>query len=189
MRQMSLIAAVTGALLVMLTSHTATAQSDTAVGVRNAVAQPGEPITTMRRWKIKKGGFPEFLAASQQGVWPFFEKIGARVVGMWQVINVQPDDSAGGMDNAGYTQAADNGLEYDEVILVTRYASVEHWQATRHAVRLGGNGPDYDALMDALEVRRGLTIETNLTFLQGFSGPNGPYFLPGTGETFKPLSP
>lgn len=158
------------------------------VAVRNAVAQSGEPVTTMRRWKIKKGGFDEFLAASQQGVWPYFEKIGARVVGMWQVMTVEPADEAGGMSNAGYVVRAENGKDYDEVILVTRYASLDHWQATRHAASLGGNGPDYEALMQALAVRRSLTIDTELTFLSGFNGPNGPYYLPGTGEVFKPVS-
>ena len=29
--------------------------------VRNLVAQPGEEITTIRYWKIKKGAFPQFL--------------------------------------------------------------------------------------------------------------------------------
>src|SRR5690348_17242007 len=54
--------------------------------VRNLTAQPGEEITTIRYWKIKKGAYPQFLAASQKGIWPFFEKIGARIVGMWLVI-------------------------------------------------------------------------------------------------------
>jgi hypothetical protein len=54
--------------------------------VRNLAAQPGEEIVTIRYWKIKKGTFPQFLEASKRGIWPFFEKIGARIVGMWQVI-------------------------------------------------------------------------------------------------------
>ena len=164
------------------------AQTEDTYAVRNDVAQLGTPVTTMRRWKIKKGGFDEFLQASQQGVWPYFEKIGARVVGMWQVMNVRPDDSSGGMANSGYVTEADNGLPYDEVVLVTRYASLAHWQATRHAQQLGGNGPDYEALRAALAVRRELTIETTLTFLQGFNGPNGPYYLPGTQERFVPAT-
>lgn len=162
-------------------------QAQDQAPVRNQVAETaGTPITTMRHWKIKKGSFPLFLHASQTGVWPYFEKIGAWVVGMWQVINVKPDDKAGGMENSGFTVHQDNGLEYDEAILVTRYASVQHWQATRDAVALGGNGPDYQALAAALRTRRELTLETSVTFLQGCRGPNGPYFLPGTGEQFEP---
>ncbi len=169
-------------LLVLLFSLSGinASRAEEPVEVRNQIAQTdGTPITTMRHWKIKKGSFPQFLRASQTGVWPYFEKIGARVVGMWQVINVKPDDEDGGMENSGFTVHADNGLEYDEAILVTRYASVEHWQATRNAVQMGGNGPDYDALVKALNIRRELTLETSLQFLQGFNGPNGPYFLPG----------
>ena len=175
------------AWIVLFAADKAQAQDQTPVPVRNQVAETaGTPITTMRHWKIKKGSFPQFLRASQTGVWPYFEKIGARVVGMWQVINVKPDDKTGGMENSGFTLHQDNGLEYDEAILVTRYASVEHWQATRDAVSLGGNGPDYAALVAALSTRRELTLETSVTFLQGYNGPNGPYFLPGTGEQFLP---
>lgn len=142
--------------------------------VRNLAARPGEEIVTIRYWKIKKGTFPQFLEASRTGVWPFFEKIGARVVGMWQVI--PPPD--------GKEASAD----YDEVYLTTRYASLEHWAATRDAAAMGGDGPDYAALQNALAVRRSLTIETKVTYLKGATGPLGPVFLPGTGEKFGPAS-
>jgi hypothetical protein len=171
--------------LVMLAGSTLTAEEQRAVAVRNERAQSGTPITTMRHWRVRKGSFPQFLKVSQEGVWPYFEKIGARVVGMWQVMNVTLDDQAGGLENSGYQVMRDNGKGYDEVVLVTRYASLDHWQATRNAVSLGGNGPDYDALIEALAVRRELTIETSLTFLQGFNGPNDPYYLPGTDEQFS----
>ena len=48
--------------------------------VRNLTAQPGDEIVTIRYWKIKKGTFPQFLEASEKGIWPFFEKIGALAV-------------------------------------------------------------------------------------------------------------
>lgn len=143
--------------------------------VRNRATDPAqigaEGIVTLRYWKIRKGTFPQFLAASEQGVWPYFEKIGSRVIGMWQVLPAPGEEEA--------------SPDYDEVYLATRYASVEHWAATRDAVSLGGDGPDYQALQDALAVRRDLTIETSLTFLNGATGPMGPYFLPGTQETFQ----
>jgi hypothetical protein len=142
--------------------------------VRNLAAQPGEEIVTIRYWKIRKGGFPQFLEASQTGVWPFFEKIGARIVGMWQVIP-SPD---------GPPDSSNASPDYDEVYLTTRYASLEHWAATRDAAALGGDGPDYAALQAALAVRRSLTLETKVTFLKGATGPLGPVFLPGTGEKF-----
>jgi hypothetical protein len=138
--------------------------------VRNLAAQPGEEIVTIRYWKIRKGSFPQFLEASQKGVWPFFEKIGARIVGMWQVVpgpNQQPASP-----------------DYDEVYLTTRYASLEHWAATRDAAALGGDGPDYAALQAALAVRQSLSIESRVTFMKGATGPLGPVFMPGTGEKF-----
>ncbi len=139
---------------------------------RNLTAQPAEEIVTLRYWKIKKGTFPQFLEASQTGVWPFFEKIGARVIGMWQVIPGpnQPPASA----------------DYDEVYLTTRYASLEHWAATRDAAAMGGDGPDYAAMQAALALRQSLSIETSVTFLKGMIGPPPPVFLPGTGERFVP---
>jgi hypothetical protein len=141
--------------------------------VRNQAALKGEEIVTIRYFKIRKGSFPQFLAASQNGVWPYFEKIGARILGMWQVI---PDPEGAGV-------AAD----YDEAYLVTRYASLEHWAATRNAASLGGDGPDYAALQAALATRQSLTLETKVTYLKGAVGPLGPIFLPPTGEKFTPL--
>lgn len=177
-------------LVMMFAANNLVAQEQLReVAVRNEQAQSGQPITTMRHWKIRKGGFPQFLKVSQEGVWPYFEKIGARVVGMWQVMNVTPDDRAGGLENSGYQKSSDNGKDYDEVVLVTRYASLDHWQATRNAVSMGGNGPDFAALRQALAVRSELTIATTLTFLEGFNGPNTPYYLPGTGEQFEKITP
>lgn len=140
--------------------------------VRNLSPQAGQEITTIRYWKIRKGGFPQFLEASQTGIWPFFEKIGARIVGMWKVIPAPG--------------AAEASPDYDEVYLTTRYASLEHWAATRDAASLGGDGPDYAALQAALAIRQSLTIETKVTFLQGVVGPLPPLFMPGTGEKFVP---
>ncbi len=138
--------------------------------VRNLAAQPGEEIVTIRYWKIRKGAFPQFLEASQTGVWPYFEKIGARIVGMWQVIP-PPDGKEASPD-------------YDEVYLTTRYASLDHWAATRDAAAMGGDGPDYAALQAGLKVRQSLTIETKVTFMKGATGPLGPVYMPGAGEKF-----
>lgn len=143
---------------------------ETRSPVRNVSPIPGEEITTIRYWKIKKGTYPQFLKASQDGVWPYFEKIGARIVGMWVVV-----PPPGGKEASP---------DYDEVYLTTRYASVDHWAATRDAAAMGGDGPDYAALQAALAVRQSLTIETKVTFLKGATGPLGPVYLPGTGEKF-----
>jgi hypothetical protein len=144
--------------------------------VRNDVAQPGEEIVTLRYFKIKKGTFPEFLKASQEGVWPYFEKIGSRVVGMWQVIHPPVD-------------TVKDSPDYDEVYLMTRYSSVEHWAATRDPQKLGGNGPDWDACKRALALRDSLTIESRVSFLKGDTRNSPPLFMPGLAETFAPAAP
>ncbi len=136
------------------------------ISVRNQVAQASNPIVTQRYFKIKKGSFPEFLKASQEGVWPYFEKIGSRVIGMWLV--TYPE--ATGMSEP---------KDYDEAILMTQYASVEHWQATRDMTSLGGNGPDWEKCQEAIAFRRTLTIETSLMFLSGSTWHNPPYYMPG----------
>jgi hypothetical protein len=154
------------------TPQVAVAPAGPASGpVRNLPHLEGAEIVTIRYWKIRKGGFPQFLEASKRDVWPFFEKMGARIVGMWRVI---PDPEGEGVSP-----------DYDEVYLMTRYASLEHWSATRDGARLGGDGPDFEAMQRGLAVRRNLTIETRVTYMQGETGPFGPYYLPPTGETFE----
>lgn len=143
--------------------------------VRNDVAQLADPIVTIRYFKIQKGAFPEFLKASREGVWPYFEKIGSRVVGMWQVIHPAIDGETVGTDSPGY----------DEVILMTQYASVDHWRASRDAIDHGGNGPDWDACANALEYRRSVTIETEVQFLKGETWENPPIFMPGLKEVYE----
>jgi len=146
--------------------------------VRNDVAQPGEEIVTLRYFKIKKGSFDEFLKVSVEGVWPYFEKLGSRVIGMWKVI------TPGGVDGAPQAESKD----YDEVYLSTRYASVEHWKASRDGVLHGGNGPDWLKCKAALDRRTSLTISSNVIFLKGSMAPGGPYFMPGLDENYEKKS-
>jgi hypothetical protein len=147
--------------------------SEAPRAVRNAAHQPGREVVTLRYFKIKPGTFPEFLAASRDGVWPYFEKIGARVLGMWRVI---PPPGA-------RAEARD----YDEVYLATRYASLEHWAATRDTVAHGGNGPDWQACERALDLRDSLTLASHVVFLEGELAPGGPYFMPGLAEKYEPV--
>jgi hypothetical protein len=139
--------------------------------VRNDAHRAGREVVTLRYFKIRAGTFPEFLAASRDGVWPYFEKIGARVIGMWRVI--PPPGAARGTS------------DYDEVYLATRYASVEHWAATRDTVAHGGNGPDWEACERALDYRESVTLESHVTFLEGELAPGGPYFMPGLPEKYE----
>jgi hypothetical protein len=148
------------------------------IPVRNDVAQTGDPIVTKRYFKIKKGSFPEFLEVSQQGVWPFFEKIGSRVIGMWQVIH--PAEA----DKASPAAAGDDNHDYDEVYLMTQYASVAHWKASRKMAEMGGNGPDWAKAREALALRASLTLATRLEFLRGSTWKNPPHYMPGLGERY-----
>ena len=143
--------------------------------VRNDVAQAGEEIVTLRYFRIKKGTFDEFLRISLEGVWPYFEKLGSRVIGMWKVI------TPAGIEGASSPEAKD----YDEVYLSTRYASFDHWKASRDAVLHGGNGPDWIKCQAALDRRNALTLSTNVIFLKGSMAPGGPYFMPGLDEVYE----
>jgi hypothetical protein len=145
--------------------------SDVPRPVRNEAHQPGREVVTLRYFKIKAGGFPEFLAASRDGVWPYFEKLGARVIGMWRVI--PPPGS----------QPEARG--FDEVYLATRYASVEHWAATRDTALHGGDGPDWEACERSLALRASLTVASHVVFLEGEMAPGGPYFMPGLPEKYE----
>jgi hypothetical protein len=142
--------------------------------VRNEAAQPGQEIITIRYFRIKKGTFDQFLKASQEDVWPYFDKIGARMIGMWKVFQAE-----------GVEDQAAPSKDYDEVYLSTRYASLDHWKATRNPTLLGGNGPDWEKCQRGLALRRSLTISTNLIFLQGAMATNAPLYMPGVNETYE----
>ena len=147
--------------------------------VRNDVAQPGREIITLRHFRIAKGTFDEFLTASAEGVWPYFEKLGARVIGMWKV-TVPAELSEDAPRTVG---------DFDEVYLATRYASFAHWKASRDTIKHGGNGPDWQKCKAALALRRRVTLATDVKFLEGRMAPNGPYFMPGLEERYDLAEP
>ena len=142
--------------------------------VRNDVAQPGREIATIRYFRIKKGTFDVFLKTSQEDIWPFFDKMGARVIGMWKVF-----------DPEGGEGPKRESKDYDEVYLAMRYASTEHWRATRDGAQLAGNGPDWERCQKGLALRQSLTLSQNVTFLEGALATNGPFFMPALKETYE----
>lgn len=156
-------------------SITSEASSDERLPVRNDVAQPGGEIVALRYWKIEKGAFDQFHDASVGGVWPYFEKIGARIIGQWKVVYPEEGDS-------------EESTDFDEVVMLTRYAGYAHWKATRQSSELGGNGPDYDKLVEALQLRRSLTLETSVEFLQGYMYQSPPKYMPGLEEQYRPTN-
>jgi hypothetical protein len=141
--------------------------------VRNDVAQSGEGIITIRYFRIKKGTFDRFVEA-RRDVEPYFEKIGARSIGVWKVIQVE-----------GVEGQAKPNNDYDEVYMATRYASIDHSKATRDPISLGGNGPDWEKCKRGLALLQGLTVSTNVIFLKGAMAANQPLFMPGLNEAYE----
>jgi hypothetical protein len=141
--------------------------------VRNNVPQSGEGIITIRYFHIKKGTFNQFLEA-RQDVEPYFEKVGARSIGVWKVIQAEGVEGQTKPNN-----------DYDEVYMATRYASIDHWKATRDPTSLGGNGPDWEKCQRGLALLQGLTISTNVIFLKGAMAANQPLFMPGLNEAYE----
>lgn len=146
------------------------------IAVRNDIAQPGKEIVALYYVKIKKGTFDQFLKASVESVWPFYEKIGARIIGKWKVI---------------YPPASRDteSQKYDEVFTMTRFASYDHWKATRpsESANIGGNGPDWDKMMEAVRFCQSLSLETSVQFLQGYMYSSPPNYMPGLNESYKLL--
>jgi hypothetical protein len=141
--------------------------------VRNDVAQSGQEVITIRYFRIKKGTFDQFLKVSQEDVWPYFDKIGVRMIGMWKVI-----------EGEGIEGQAKPSNDYDEVYLSSRYASLDHWKSTRDPTALGGNGPDWEKCQHGLALRQSLTISTYVIFLKGAMAANPPLFMPGLKEAY-----
>lgn len=134
-----------------------------------AQADAPEEVAILRYLRIKKGSFPDVYRLSAEGVWPYYERAGVRIVGMWQVTYPALP---------GQTRSESD--EYDEAYLLTRYASVEHWQATRAGAieRFGGSGPDLLRMRESLTRRQALTAKSDIVVLRGRPALNGPFFHP-----------
>ena len=158
-----------------LVDATAPAAGDEVIAVRNDVAQPGAETVVLRYARIRKGSFDQILEATVAAVWPFEEKIGARPIGQWRVIY------------PAAPSRTEESPDYDEMITMTRYASHDHYRAARpgQAVFAGGNGPDWRAWRDAVDAERGLTLETRVEFLQGFTYESPPVYQPGLPERYR----
>ncbi len=63
------------------------------------------------RWFwLQPQDWPEFITLSEEGVWPYFESDGCRIIGLWR--SAEPGPLA-------------------KSLLITRYPSVAHWERTR----------------------------------------------------------
>ncbi len=158
-----------------LVDGTRPAPDDDVIAVRNDIAQSGTETIVLRYARIRKGTFDELLAATVDQVWPFEEKLGARPIGQWKVI--YPDAPS----------RTEESPDYDEMVTMLRYASYDHYLATRpgQAVLVGGNGPDWQVWRDALAARDRLTTQTAVEFLQGFDHTSPPMYQPALPETYR----
>lgn len=152
----------------------ASASDSDALPVRNDVNWPAPEIVALDRWQVNKGTGEAFLRTGVERIWPYLEKVGARVVGQWKA--VYPPES-------GFPESS----EYDEVFMLVRFAGYEHWKAARpqRIAELGGNGRDYEAYRSALEDQEAVTRSHSVAFLEGHLYQSPPKFLPGLREHYR----
>ena len=107
-------------------------------------------IVVERSFTIERGSHREFERLSREGVWPYMEARGCKILGLFTIMH-------GGPSN--------------EVILWTAYDSMAHWEATREDAPLP---PDADPALErlhapyleALAARRKLTVVTSTRVLR-----------------------
>src|SRR5712671_67418 len=130
--------------------------------VRNDVAKQGEELLVLRNHRLRKGGHERFYQSSRDDVWPYFERTGPRIVGQWKVVHSEAAAPSDGED----------------VYRLVRYASFEHWQATRLRGAIGGDGPASEKDQKGRVERAALELGSKgAYFLQGQMAPGGPYFM------------
>ncbi len=142
--------------------------------VRNDINWPAREIIALDRWRIGKGSADEFIQRGVAKVWPYLEKVGARIVGQWKA--VYPPER-------GFPENAD----FDEVFMMVRYAGYEHWKAARpnEIAAMGGDGRDYEAFKAALDAQDRLTQSRTVAFLEGYMYQSPPKFRPGLREAYR----
>ena len=106
------------------------------------------------RWFwLQPQDWSEFVTLSQDGVWPYFESDGCRIVGLWR--STEPGPLA-------------------KALLITRYPSVAHWERTRLQSPEAPPGADarlFAAARDAGRRRAALT-ERSIVRLTRLIEPN-----------------
>jgi hypothetical protein len=138
--------------------------------VRHEVAKPGPEILVLRNHRLHAGGHERFYAVSRDDVWPYFERMGARVVGQWKIIRSDVTPPAG----------------QEDVYRLVRYAGIEHWESTRFQRTTAGDGPAFDRDQKGRKERAAMeTGSLGAYFLQGETAPGGPYFLPALRERYE----
>ena len=143
--------------------------------VRNDVPKPGRELLVLRNHQLQKGGHDAFYRFSRDRYWPYFERLGARVVGQWKLIDPAPKPSD----------------DREDIYRLVRYASFEHWQMTRgtQQVSLAGNGPAFENGQQGVQDRGNLELGSKgAYFLEGEMAPDGPLHMPGLNEQYELVS-
>lgn len=102
-------------------------------------------IVVQRSFTIERGSFAEFERLSREGIWPYMEARGCKIVGLFTNMHGGPSD---------------------EIVLNTAYASMAHWEATRDDEPLPADASAelrelHSAYIAALRARREITKVTN----------------------------
>ena len=103
-------------------------------------------VYVLRTWKTKQGAWQEFQELSNNDIWPAMEAAGAKIVGLWSTI-------------IG---------EGNEVVLLTRYDDLAHWERTRTWAAPPPDGVDVELWRRAAEAvrkRQALTESTHARVL------------------------
>lgn len=157
-------------LLLGLVSAASFAQTIGPTPVRHDVSRPGNEILVLRNHRLQAGGHEPFYQASRDDVWPFFERMGARVVGQWKVFKTDKVPPPG----------------QEDVYRLVRYASIEHWESTRFQRTTAGDGPAFEKDQKGRKERAAIELGSRgAFFLQGETAPGGPYFLPPLKEKYE----
>lgn len=139
--------------------------------VRNDTPRTGRELSVLRNHQLRKGGHETFFQMSRQGLWPYFDRIGARVVGQWKLVDPVSPSS-----------------DREDVYRLTRYASFQHWLGTRsgNQTPIGGDGPAWAAGQAGVRERSGLELgSAGAYFLDGAIAPEGPIFMPPVVEQYR----
>lgn len=77
-------------------------------------------IVVQRSFTIERGTYTEFERLSREGIWPYMEARGCKIVGLFTNLH---------------------GGASDEVVLLTAYDLLAHWEATRLDAPPPGDDP------------------------------------------------
>ena len=157
---------MTGSMVEALPYHlTAQGASDSDGSVRYNIPQPGDEISLIDCWQIKKGEFERFDRLTREGMLPLISKMGVRPLGIWQLI--YPDTAIQNPDP-----------DTDQVMMITRFASYQHQQATLDPANLIGDGGDYVAWSEANAARDRLIVGGWHRFVAGDLYGSPPTYIP-----------